>query len=168
VRYRELEAGIGYIYLRTASNETDAAVAEAVSTMKNLKGLVIDITDDGGGGGYDLKSLAPFKGKIAALISARCFSAGETYARDLVSICNARLFGTRTAGSSSAKGEYKLPRGLGTILYSTRSRDGVTGPIEFNGIEPHEEILYDSEDLAAGESTLVKAAMAWLKSKALK
>ncbi|MEW6744423.1 MAG: S41 family peptidase [Planctomycetota bacterium] len=168
VRYRELEPGIGYIYVRGVSPETDAAVAEAAATMKKVKGLVIDISDNGGGGGYSVQGLAPFKGKIAVLVSPRCFSAGETYARDLVNGCGARLFGTQTAGSSSAKDDYKLPRNLGTITYSTRSRNGVKGPIEFHGIEPHENVLYDPKDLAAGESTLVKAAVAWLKAKALK
>lgn len=165
VRYKKLEDDIGYIYIRGLSGATDGLVSESLGGMQGIKSLVIDISDNGGGGGYKLDSLLPYKGKIAVLISPRCFSAGETYARDLVNQCGARLFGSTTAGSSSEKSTIDLPRNLGKIIISTRSRTGIKKCIEFNGIEPDEEVLYDLDDLAKGESTLIRKAVEWLKKK---
>ncbi|MFA4986199.1 MAG: S41 family peptidase [Candidatus Brocadiia bacterium] len=163
VRFKDLGDGIAYLWVRSLSGGTDGAIGEALGGLAGTKGVIVDISDNGGGGGYKLDSLVPFKGKVAVLISPRCFSAGETYARDLAKGCGARLFGATTAGSSSEKAEYELPRGLGSITYSTRSRSGITRNIEFYGIEPDERVFFDPSDLAKGDSTMAKAAVKWLK-----
>jgi C-terminal processing protease CtpA/Prc len=96
------------------------------------------------------------------MIGPRCFSAGETYARDLVNTVSARLFGQTTAGSSSEKTSYKLPRNLGEVVISTRSRTGIKECIEFHGIAPDEELQYEPDDLEKGVSTVLRRAQEWL------
>jgi len=56
-----------------------------------------------------------------------------------------------------------FPSGIAKVRLSTRTRSGLDGKgIEFLGIEPHERVEYEPEDLRAGEDTFVLRARAWL------
>lgn len=162
VAYKMLDEKVGYMYIRGLSNDTKPAVAEAIAAMPDAKGMVVNLADNGGGGYNGVADFSKFRGKLAVLISPRTISAGETYARDLVQDFGAKLFGTKTGGSSSSKEEYVLPRNLGKIRYSVRSRSGIKKIIEFNGIEPDFIVEFDQADLKAGVSTLLKTAHTWV------
>ncbi|MHC4743232.1 MAG: S41 family peptidase [Planctomycetota bacterium] len=177
--YTKLKADYGYIYLRRIRSELVEAIDKALGSFENIRGLIIDLRGNGGGG-YGREVFARFdkkkgpsknaplfyRGDIAVLIDAGTISAGETFARDLVYAAEAHLMGSRTAGSSSAKRAWQLPGDLGTVTLPTRSRWGFKGKhIEYNGIEPHEEVLVVPEELQSGINSGIKRAQEYLEKK---
>jgi regulation of enolase protein 1 (concanavalin A-like superfamily) len=149
--YTKLPSGIGYIYLRRVDGTTGPGMKEAFVTYDDAKGWIIDLRGNGGGGYnqalYEVLKALPQP--LAVIIDAGCTSAGETMARDLVNRGNARLFGSKTAGSSSAKRIWNFPSGIASLSIPTRSRWGIGGrQIEFNGIEPDVEVEAVPEEVA--------------------
>jgi hypothetical protein len=160
VWHARLGSGLGYVYLRRMDESVLAGLKAALAAHRETRGWVIDLRGNSGGG-YD-RELVALLGEIprpvAAIIDAGTISAGETFARDLVRHAEARLYGSRSAGSSSTKKSWKLPSGLAEIRFSTRSRGGIDGPIEFRGIEPHVAVEADPAEIrAGGNSALLRA-----------
>ena len=84
-------------------------------------------------------------------------------ARDLVNQADARLFGARTAGCSSAKRTWTFPSGIASVSLSTRSRYGIDGKlIEFNGISPHDEVEADPKETLQGLNSPLLRAQEWV------
>lgn len=177
--YAKLKGDYGYIYLRRIRSELVKAIDEALASFGNIRGLIIDLRGNGGGG-YGREVFARFdkktgpsqdvpffyRGDIVVLIGAGAMSAGETFARDLVYSAQAHLMGSRTAGSSSAKRSWQLPHELGTVTLPTRSRWGFDGePIEYNGIAPHQAVQVIPEELQNGINSGIKRAQEYLDKK---
>lgn len=167
--FKQLDSGTGYIHLRKINNkETAETISAALDAYPEAKGWIIDLQGNGGGsGGEELtETLKQIPQPVAAIIDAGCISTGETMARDLKKICKARLFGSATAGSSSAKKQWNFPSGIATVQISTRSRGGIDGKwIEFNGIKPDEEIEAKPDDVLNGKNTEILAAEKYLLSR---
>ncbi|MDR2981815.1 MAG: hypothetical protein LBV12_06170 [Puniceicoccales bacterium] len=166
--YSLLPSGVGYIYLRRIQGEqTTAGIQAALKKFPDAYGWIVDLRGNGGGGyGQDLQTV--FKGNrkpVAVIIDAGCISAGETYARDLRNMANARLFGSTTAGSSSSKRDWRFPSGIATVRFSTRSRQENGKPIEFNGISPDEVIEPVSKEVLAGQNSEILRAEQYLLKK---
>jgi hypothetical protein len=176
--YVKLKSGYGYIYLRRIASDLVAAIDEALNSFEDIRGLIIDLRGNGGGGysrevfaRFDKKQgpsgVAPFyRGDMVVLIDAGAISAGETFARDLVYSANAHLMGSHTAGSSSAKRSWQIPNGLGTVIFSTRSRWGFERqPIEYNGIAPQQTVEVVPVELQNGINSGIKRAEEYLDKK---
>ena len=164
VWYGALPSGVGYIYLRRMDASVEGGIQKALAAHSGMKGWIVDLRGNTGGG-YDssLKSLVGRLQKpVAGIIDAGSVSAAETFARDLVRVCGATLFGTTTAGSSSKKKVFELPSGIAKIRYSVESRMGIQGPIEFHGVTPHVEVEADPKHLRAGQNTEIVVAEAWI------
>ncbi len=165
--YAKLASGVGYVYLRRIDATIVAGLKEALSTYADAKGWIIDLRGNGGGG-YDESLLEVLKGlprPVAGIIDAGCISAGETMARDLVQLANARLFGATTAGASTAKRDWTFPSGVATLSCAVRSRWGLDGQlIEFRGIQPHVELEAVPEDLQRGWNTEILKAQEYLRT----
>ena len=153
-----LDSGIGYMYLRRVDGSAAPGMGEALETHARAKGWIIDLRGNGCGG-YDstlIETVKKLPKPVAVLIDAGCTSAGETLARDLRRFAEARLFGSRTAGSSSAKRTWTFPSGIASVTFSTRSRWGNDGqPIEFNGIEPDEKVEAVPQEVAQGLNSCI-------------
>jgi len=165
----KLDGGAGYAYLRRVDGSETVGLKQALDELDDAKGWIIDLRGNGGGGysGELLDVVKSMPRPVAVLIDAGCMSAGETLARDFRKLAGARLFGTRTAGCSSSKGSWTFPSGIATVMMSTRSRwRGDGEPIEYNGIEPDEEVHPTPEDVAARRNTEIVRAEAWLKEVA--
>jgi len=176
--YGKLENGFGYIYLRRIRPDVAECLDAALRSFEGVKAVIIDLRGNGGGG-YNAEVFKRFdkkqgpspgipfcEGDIAVLIDAGTFSAGETFARDLVYAAGAHLMGSRTAGSSTAKRTWKLPRGLGTVIFPRRSRWGFDNqPIEYNGIAPHEIVEVVPSELQKGVNSGIKRAGEYLERK---
>lgn len=171
----KLDSGYGYIYLRRIRGELVEAVDKALESFGNIKGLIIDLRGNGGGGyGRDVftrfgKKQKPsadhpcYRGDLVVLIDAGTMSAGETFARDLVYTAGAYLMGSTTAGSSSAKRSWVLPSGLGKVILPRRSRWGFDRqPIEFNGIGPHQNVEVVPAELQKGINSGIQRAEEYL------
>ena len=92
----------------------------------------------------------------------RVRSAGETGSGMFKEDGRAYMIGeSPTAGMSSSKTTIELPSGKFSLYVSVRSNksrfQGGRG-IEGLGIEPHEVVPYDPEDLANGVDTLIRRA----------
>ncbi|MBN1818835.1 MAG: hypothetical protein JW828_15845 [Sedimentisphaerales bacterium] len=163
--YRQLSSGVGYMYLRRVDSSVTEGIGQAVQAHPDVKGWIVDLRGNGGGG-YDnqlIEQLKQLKRPVAGLIDAGCVSAGETLARDLRQYSQARLFGTRTAGSSSSKRTWPFPSGIASVVIPTRSRWRADGkPIEFNGIEPDQEVEPLASDVQKGINTEIRVAESYI------
>ncbi len=176
--YGKLDSGYGYIYLRRIRGDIGEALDAALSRFAGIRGLIVDLRGNGGGG-YSAELFTRFNkkqgptngfwyygGDMTVLIDAGTISAGETFARDLVNIAQAYLMGSRTAGSSSAKRTWQLPHDLGTVTLPTRSRWGFKGqPIEFKGISPHKIVEVEPLELQKGINSGIKRAEEYLEKQ---
>jgi hypothetical protein len=159
--YAELPSKIGYMYLRRVDGNTASGIRQALDSHPDVRGWIVDLRGNGGGG-YDpklIEQIGAMPRPVAVLIDAGCTSAGETLARDFERAANARLFGQRTAGSSSAKRTWQFPSGIASVSLPTRSRwRNDRQPIEFNGIEPHEPVEAVPEELQKGLNSCILRA----------
>jgi hypothetical protein len=163
--YTKLAQDVGYMYLRRVDTSIPEGIEEALQTYPNLKGWIVDLRGNGGGG-YDntlLEQIKRFPRPVAVLIDAGCVSAGETLARDFRSLAGARLFGSRTGGASSAKRTWSFPSGIASITLPVRSRWRNDGkPIEFNGIDPDVPVEAVPEELKAGNNSAILRAQEYI------
>lgn len=169
--YTKLEGGVGYMYWRRIDSSINEGMSKAFGAHPDAKGWIVDIRGNGGGG-YDeklIQQLREMPRPVAGIIDAGCFSAGETIARDLVQFAGARLLGSTTAGSSSAKRSWTFPSGIASVVFPTRSRWGIgRKPIEFNGIAPHEEVEVVPEEAMKGLNSAILRAEAYILKEAAK
>jgi len=166
-RYGKLPSGVGYIYLRRIDRNTEEGIAAAFSSDADTKAWILDLRGNGGGG-YNrglVEKIAAVGRPLAVLIDAGCISAGETLARDCVRNANARLFGSTTAGSSSAKRRWAFPSRIATLSVPTRSRSGLGRGIEYFGIQPHEKVEADPKEVERELNSCVLRAEEFLLEK---
>lgn len=163
--YRKLDSGVGYIYMRRVDSSIVDGMREALNKVADANGWIIDLRGNGGGG-YDDALISQIKETpkpVAVIIDAGCISAGETLARDFAQYTAARIFGTKSAGASSSKRQWKFPSGIATVTMATRSRWRVDGkPIEYNGIDPDVIVEPVPEEVQQGKNTELLRAEEYL------
>jgi carboxyl-terminal processing protease len=176
VSWKRLENDIGYLYVRRINPNLPESLDRAIAELKGIRGLILDVRGNSGGGFDGVRALRNFipddpaepkrpryGGPIAMLIDERCISAGEGWASWFVANKRARLFGTTTAGGSSAKETYKLTNGLYQVTFAVRARRGfLDRPIEGRGLEPDVPVRCKAADLAVGKDTVLEAAREYL------
>ena len=167
--YARLANDVGYMYIRRVDTSVPNGIDEAFETHPNVNGWIVDLRGNGGGG-YDsnlIERIKRFPRPVAVLIDAGCLSAGETLARDFRAYANARLFGSKTAGSSSAKRTWSFPSGIASIIFPVRSRwRNDKKPIEFNGIDPDVQVEAVPEELKEGKNSAILRAQEYIIRKA--
>jgi C-terminal processing protease CtpA/Prc len=163
--FQQMPSGVGYMYWRRIDSSITQGITKALEAYPDAKGWIVDLRGNGGGG-YSrtlIQMLKDLPQPLAGILDAGCISAGETMARDLVQYGKARLFGQKTAGSSTSKAEWKFPSGIASLLFSTRSRYGIGGKlIEFNGVEPHVMVEPDPEEVLQGKNSAIERAQEYL------
>lgn len=167
--YTGLDDDVGYMYLRRVDASVPTGIDEALKAHPDLNGWIVDLRGNGGGG-YDrdlIDRIKRFPRPIAVLIDAGCVSAGETLARDFRRYADARLFGSTSAGSSSAKRTWSFPSGIASVRFPVRSRWRTDGePIEFNGIGPDVHVEAVPEEVIAGKNSAIVRARQYLLKEA--
>ncbi len=174
-----LEGRIGFISIRVLRTGFEALLGQAVESLGDAKGLIIDLRGNEGGE-FHAKSafrsfdLAPgdmagprppcYKGPIALLIDEQTIGAGEEWASWFVARKRARVFGTTSAGALSRGEEtYTLSNGLYQVVIPTKADAGFLGePIEGRGLKPDVEVRCSAMDLSHGRDTVAEAAARWL------
>jgi C-terminal processing protease CtpA/Prc len=177
VSWTRLQDGLGYILVRRIKSGLEASLDQALASLGPLKGLVLDVRGNSGGGfetatafrNFDLAPDASvpkrprYTAPLALLIDERCISAGEGWASWFIAQERARVFGTTTAGASARKAIYTLPNGLYKVEVPIKAYSGfLDRPIERQGLEPDVEVRCSAKDLAEGRDTVVEAAVRWL------
>jgi RNA polymerase sigma factor (sigma-70 family) len=178
VSWARLDGEIGYLYIRRIPDGLEAKLDAALRALGGVKGLVLDVRGNSGGGFDQVTAFANFDaapeaapgadrphfaGPIALLVDARTISAGEGWASWFVARKRARLFGSTTAGASCRKETYTLTNGLYRVVVPVKAYTGsLDRPIERRGLEPDVEIRCSAADLARGRDTVVEAAASWL------
>ena len=170
--------GIGYIHVRRIRQGFDVSLDQALTALGDVKGLILDVRGNSGGG-FDTRTAfrnfdpapadgsAPhrphYRGPIALLIDERCISAGEGWASWFVANKKARLFGSATSGASSRKETFTLSNGLYKVVVPVKAYHGfLDRPIERRGLEPDVAVRCTAADLSQGKDTVAEAAAAWL------
>jgi C-terminal processing protease CtpA/Prc len=178
VSWARLDGGIGYIGVRRIQNGLEAKLDGALKGLGEIKGLILDVRGNTGGG-FDASTAfgnfdpAPeavgkgrprFTGPIALLIDERTTSAGEGWASWFVARRRARLFGTTSAGASCRKTTYTLTDGLYRVVVPVKAYAGfLDRPIERRGLEPDVEVRCTASDVSRGRDTVAEAAAEWLR-----
>jgi carboxyl-terminal processing protease len=188
VRYGKTAEGFGYIQVRRCPGDLNEKMDVALQALGEVPGLVLDFRGNSGGGfdheafmgrfipagkemaftqKYQSSGPAPYGGPVVVIVDATVRSTGETASGILKEDGRAYMIGeSATAGMSSSKKTIELPSGkygLYVSVYSNKARFQGGRGIEGVGVEPHETVVFDAEDLAEGVDTLIKAAEARLK-----
>ncbi|NUM76988.1 T9SS type A sorting domain-containing protein, partial [candidate division KSB1 bacterium] len=101
---------------------------------------------------------------IAILIGPGSISAGELEARRLSFHPRARIFGKAAAGGNTGSDNINLGNSDWSAMLATGPQYLVSTHeyLSHKALEPHEKVWFDRDDVARGEDTVVKAAMAWI------
>lgn len=101
---------------------------------------------------------------IAILIGPGSISAGELEARRLSFHPRARIFGKAAAGGNTGSDNINLGNSDWSAMLATGSQYVVSTHeyLAHKGLEPHEKIWFDRDDVANGIDTVVKSALEWI------
>ncbi|MEX1025232.1 MAG: S41 family peptidase [Planctomycetota bacterium] len=188
--YGTLASGHGYIHLRRAPGDLPAELDVMLAALGDVPGLVLDFRGNSGGGTdhaavfgrflppgvtwqhggsatYTSSGTRPFGGPLVVIVDGTVVSTGETLSGQFKEDGRAYMIGeSPTAGMSSQKTTVELPSKLFSLYVSTRSNKGRFNGgrgIEGLGVEPHELVEYDPDDLVAQRDTLILRAVELLE-----
>lgn len=188
LQWARLPSGFGYLHTSRCPDDLPERVEKALAELGPMKGLILDLRANRGGG-FDHEALmgrfipegktlafkkkyrsageTTYGGPIVVIIDATVYSAGETLAAIFKEDGRAYVIGeSPTAGMSSSKTEISLPSGLFKLRVSVRSnmsRVAKGQGLEGYGLSPHEVVPYDPKDLANERDTQIARAVAILK-----
>lgn len=100
--------------------------------------------------------------KAVVLTNRTCYSATNTFVRNMKECPLVTIMGDRTGGGSGMPFSSELPNGWSVRFSACPMYDAAMQQIEF-GIEPDIHVSLTQEDLARNEDTLIEAARDFLK-----
>lgn len=188
VKYGKTPDGFGYIHIRRCKAELNDEIDRALAAVGKVPGMIIDFRGNSGGGfdhdafmgrflpegkefthgkKYVSAGAAPYGGPLVVIGDATVRSTGETAIGTLKEDGRAYMIGeSPTAGMSASKTTIELPSGkfgLYVSVHSNKARFQDGRGIEGVGIEPHEKVAFDPEDLEKGVDTMIKIGEERLK-----
>ena len=101
---------------------------------------------------------------LAVLTNRRCYSATNTFIRDIKCCPNTTVIGDQTGGGSGMPFSSELPNGWYVRFSASPSYDAEMNQIEF-GIQPDIKVNLSEEDRAKGIDTIIETARTILKNK---
>ena len=101
---------------------------------------------------------------VVVLTNRQCYSATNTFVRDMQVMPLVTTLGDQTGGGSGLPFNSELPNGWGVRFSACPMFDAQMRQIEF-GIAPDIPVALDSADVAHGHDTLIEAARKELKKK---
>lgn len=197
IESRKLDGNVGYIAFNMFLDPARLmpAFEEAIKSLQQTEGIVIDLRGNPGGIGImatgmagwfiekrDLRlgtmqmrqaplqfvvnpRLPAFRGLLAILVDGSSASTSEIFAGGMQDLKRARIFGTRTAGAALPSFIEKLPNGDG---FQTAAADYISEGgkrLEGLGVTPDVEAVPTRELLLAGRDAALDAAVNWIHTK---
>lgn len=133
---------VGYMAHKTGPGHSDFSTPEAeyVEPSKNIR----------------------WQKKAVVLTNRSCYSATNTFVRDMREMPLVTIMGDRTGGGSGMPFSSELPNGWSVRFSACPTYDAEMNQIEF-GIAPDIEVALLPEDIAKGKDTIIEAARDFLK-----
>lgn len=133
---------VGYMAHKTGPGHSDFSTPEAeyVEPSKNIR----------------------WQKKAVILTNRSCYSATNTFVRDMREMPLVTIMGDRTGGGSGMPFSSELPNGWSVRFSACPTYDAEMNQIEF-GIAPDIEVALLPEDIAKGKDTIIEAARDFLK-----
>jgi carboxyl-terminal processing protease len=192
---RRLEGGVGYIRFTSFIPALDKKIDEAVASMLDAPGLVIDLRGNGGGDdsvainlanqlfdkptqlmvartrkGDDLYYRAkpakrPYLGPVVVLADGASGSASEQLTAGLQESGRAYVVGTRTEGDDMDAELEELPTGAYLIYASGLPHTPKGAVVEGRGVKPDLEVNLTRAGLLRGEDAQLDAALRYIRNR---
>ena len=192
---RRLEGGVGYVRFSAFIPALDRRIAEAVSSMHDAPGLVIDLRGNGGGedsvavklagllfdkptqlmvtrkrGGEDFYYKArpakrPYLGPVAVLVDGRSGSASEQLTAGLQEAGRAYVVGNVTAGDDMDAELEELPNGDYLVYAAGLPHTPKGAVVEGRGVRPDLEVNLTRAGLLRGEDAQLEAALRYIRTQ---
>ena len=100
--------------------------------------------------------------KVVVLTNRKCYSATNTFVRNMKACSQATIMGDQTGGGSGLPFSSELPNGWSVRFSACPMFDAQMQQIEF-GIQPDVVVAMKSEDIQRGKDTLIEKARSFLK-----
>lgn len=179
----------GYIGINTMADGVVEDFDEALVTMKDKEGIILDLRNNGGGNSlngdnifrrfiqektriWQGRSIKPFEtlsysGDIIALVGPQTFSAAESFAFNLYDSGRATIIGETTRGDSGGGPTSFRTEGGIYFRMPTRGLDySASGlPMEGFGLVPHIRVVESYHDFLNGEDRIVEKAIRMLEGE---
>ncbi|HSG28940.1 MAG TPA: S41 family peptidase [Candidatus Krumholzibacterium sp.] len=192
-----LPGGIGYIGFNCFADPPFlmGRFNEAVTSMLDSNGIIIDLRGNPGGVGGIAMGMAgwftrekglslgrlmtrdtnlemminprhnAFEGPVAILVDGLSGSASEFLAGGMQGLGMAKVFGTRTAGAALPSNMIMLPNGDRLQVVTANFISSNGEPIEARGVIPDRQVLLTRERLLEGGDEVLEAAVEWIGSQ---
>jgi carboxyl-terminal processing protease len=196
IRSERLDGRTGYVAFNAFIDpgRLSPRFNEAIASLHDADGIVIDLRGNTGGIGDMLAGMAgwfisvrgtsmgtmitrsgslklavqprpaPFAGPVAVLVDELSMSASEVFAQGLRDAGRARVFGRRSAGAVLGSVVERLPNGDGFQYPTARFEFPSGAVVEGVGVRPDEEIPTTRETLLSGRDVVLDAAVQWIRS----
>jgi carboxyl-terminal processing protease len=195
---RRLAGGVGYIRFSTFIPTLDKKIREAIASMNDAPGIVIDLRGNGGGDDSVAVNLAgqlfdrpaqlmitrtrkgddayyrarpaknPYRGTVVLLVDGASGSASEQLAAGLQEIGRAYVVGNVTEGDDMDADLEELPTGAYLIYAYGLPRTPKGVVVEGRGVIPDLEVNLTRAGLLRGEDAQLDAALDYIRRKAAK
>ncbi|MEO8072844.1 MAG: S41 family peptidase [Acidobacteriota bacterium] len=191
---KRLTDNIGYLRFSNFAGFLDAKIKEAVESMKDAPGIIIDLRGNSGGEDQVAINLAgmlfdkqtqlmitktrkgedfyykakptknPYLGKIVILADELSGSASEQFAAGLQETGRAFIIGKTTVGKDLDADLEKLPTGAYLIYASGEPHTPKGVVIEGRGVIPNKEMNLTRQDLLNGKDAQLEAAIEYIQT----
>jgi carboxyl-terminal processing protease len=195
---RRLEGGVGYIRFSEFIPALNKKIREAVASMNDAPGIVIDLRGNGGGDDEVAINLAgllfdrqtrlmitrtrkgdstyyrarpaknPYRGTVVILVDQGSGSASEQLTAGLQEIGRAYVVGKTTGGDDMDADLVKLPTGAYLIYAAGQPLTPKGVVVEGRGVIPDLEVNLTRAGLLRGEDAQLDAALEYIRRKAAK
>ena len=191
---RRLANNIGYLRFSTFASFLNQAIKDAIESMKDASGIIIDLRGNMGGEDTVAINLAgmlvdketqlmvtrtrqgedyyykakpqknAFVGRVVLLVDEFSGSASEQLAAGLQEAGRATVIGKKTAGKDLDADVQKLPTGAYLIYASGEPHTPKGVVIEGRGVIPNVEVNLTRKELVVGNDTQLEAAINYIKT----